>query len=291
MATERNDVARLGFGTAPFGYGVDGGPQDGAVDPEALLRACLDAGIRYVDTSSTYGPAEALLGSARALHGAAGLRLCVKIPRWLWPEGVTDALGRLRRDDADTVMFHSAVRAEILDASMPATMARARELARARRTGVSTYGAADARLALAQPWTDAVQVEHSILNPSVVRAVAPLKRPGQELIVRSVLCRGLLSRRRSPATVPAGAERTLLALDGLAARWGFDDLAALAIRFALDTPGVDLVLVGLASLDELAVARAAAAHAPLTAAQLAELVTFDHATSDWTHPERWPVPA
>lgn len=291
MATDRIDVARLGFGTAPFGYGADGGPQDGATDPEALLRACLDAGIRYVDTSSTYGPAETLLGKARTLHGAGDLRVCVKIPRWAWPEGVTDALRRLRLTGVDTVMFHSAVRDEMLDASMPATMTRARLLARASRTGVSTYGASDAGLALAQPWANSVQVEHSILNPSVVREVAPLKRPGQELIVRSVLCRGLLSTRRPAGAVPADAEGALVALDRLAHRWGFDDLAALAIRFALDTPGVDVVLIGLASLDELAVACGAAAHAPLTRGQLDELATFDRSTSDWTHPERWPVPA
>jgi aryl-alcohol dehydrogenase-like predicted oxidoreductase len=291
LAPARWTVARLGFGTAPFGYGADGGPQDGATDPEALLRACLDAGIRYVDTSSTYGPAETLLGTADAFRGAGDLRVCVKIPRWLWPEGVTDALERLRLVQVDTVMFHSAVRDEILRASMPATMARARGLARACRTGVSTYGPDAARLALAQPWADAVQVEHSILNPSVVRAVAPLKRPGQEIIVRSVLCRGWLSTRRPSSAIPPEAERILMALDRLARRWGFDDLAALAIRFALDTPGVDIVLVGLASLDELAIARAAAAHEPLGAAQLAELTAFDHSTSDWTHPERWPVPA
>lgn len=284
-------MARLGFGTAPFGYGADGGPQEGATEPEALLRACLDAGIRYVDTSSTYGPAEMLLGGAGALDGTGDLRVCVKIPRWLWPDGVTEALGRLRLAAVDTVMFHSAVRDEILDPSMPATMERARRLAGARRTGVSTYGADDAARALAQPWADAIQVEHSILNPSVVPAVASRKRPGQEIVVRTVLCRGLLSSRRSPAAVPAGAGRALAALDDLARGWGFDDLAALAIRFALDTPGVDVVLVGLASLDELAIASAAAAHEPLTAIQLDELAAFDHAASDWTHPERWPVHA
>jgi aryl-alcohol dehydrogenase-like predicted oxidoreductase len=160
---------------------------------------------------------------------------------------------------------------------------------RACLTGASTYGADDARLALAQPWCDVVQVEHSVLNPSVVHALAGVKRPGQEIAARSVLCKGLLTGRRRYATdLDVALAATLDRLEARAHDWGFT-LPELAIRFALDTPGVDIVLVGMSNLPELETALAAARRTPLEQRQMEALAEFDCAYEDWSHPERWPV--
>jgi aryl-alcohol dehydrogenase-like predicted oxidoreductase len=160
----------------------------------------------------------------------------------------------------------------------------------ARRTGASTYGVDNARTALAQAWCDVVQVEHSLVNPSVVAALSRAKQPGQEIVARSVLCKGLLtSYRHEVAHLAADAEAWLTRLERLAVQWGFT-LAQLAIRFALDTPGIDVVLVGIASVADLDDAVATAARPPLAAWQLDELREFDRSHEDWTHPERWGQP-
>jgi aryl-alcohol dehydrogenase-like predicted oxidoreductase len=162
---------------------------------------------------------------------------------------------------------------------------------RACLTGASTYGAGDARLALVQSWCDVVQVEHSVLNPSVVRALAGVKRPGQEIAARSVLCKGLLTARRRHATDLDGALAARLdRLEAQALDWGFS-LPELAIRFALDTPGVDIVLVGVSNLTELDVALAATQRPPLEPWQREALAEFDRGQDDWVHPERWPEAA
>jgi aryl-alcohol dehydrogenase-like predicted oxidoreductase len=281
--------ASLGLGTATFiaDYGIDGAP--GPDDPAALIAACVEAGVRYIDTSAHYGNVETVLGAQRALLARHRARLCVKVAVRDWPGGVDEALVRLGVDGVDTVMLHSARGPVLRDPRVGDTMARVKATRRAARTGASTYGSDDARYVLEQPWGDAVQIEHSILNPSVARALGPGKRPGQEIVVRSVLCRGLLTSRRREAPHVGGGEvaAVLERLDAIADAWGFGDLAELAIRFALDSPFVDVVLVGIASPAELKVALSAAGRPPLSVPQLDALRAFDHSAEDWTHPERW----
>lgn len=289
MAETAARTACLGLGTAPFiaDYSIDGAP--GPVDPAGLLADCVEAGVRYVDTSAHYGEVETLLGAHRPLLERHRARLCVKVGVRDWPQGIDEALVRLDVERVDTVMIHSARGAALRDPRIADVMARVKAAGRSARTGASTYGIDDARYVLEQPWGDAVQTEHSILNPSVARAIGPGKRAGQEIVVRSVLCRGLLTARRHEAPRVGDDEvMTMLErLDALAAAWGFGDLAELAIRFALDSPSVDVVLVGIASLAELKVAMAASARPPLTGRQLDALREFDHSAEDWTHPERW----
>ena len=189
-------------------------------------------------------------------------------------------------------MLHSARAEDIRRPAVADRMAQMKRDGRAVRTGASTYGIDNACRTLEQSWGDAVQVEHSILNPSVVAALEHRKRPHQQIVVRSVLCKGLLTARRAHAAL--GDRRMATTLDDLEAcalGWGFGSLAELAIRFALDTGAVDVVLVGIATRAELAVAMSAASRPPLDAAQRAALGAFDRSAEDWTHPERWTVPA
>jgi aryl-alcohol dehydrogenase-like predicted oxidoreductase len=113
----------------------------------------------------------------------------------------------------------------------------------------------------------------------------------QELVVRSVLCKGLLTARRHQGMhLDVSGRATLDRIESRALEWGMS-LEELGIRFALDTPGVDVVLVGISRPNELETALAAATRPPLEAWQLASLSEFDCSLQDWSHPERWPVTA
>ena len=58
---------------------------------------------------------------------------------------------------------------------------------------------------------------------------------------------------------------------------------------ALDTPGVNVVLVGIDNERELGCAIDALGRSPLAAGKLDKLAEFDCSSEDWVHPERWQV--
>lgn len=288
--------ARLGVGTASFlpAYGLPGTPVSTAtVD---MLDAVLATEIGYLDTAAAYGEAEVVLGTRRAVIDTRGIRLATKVAVGRSPavddaEGIVAAVrasvARLGGPSVDTLLWHS-VSAEQLGHPLLGEVARRLvDEGLVGRVGASTYGSEAARVALTQPWCRALQIEYSALNQSVWQTVCQRRRPDQEIVVRSVLCKGLLTARWRE--VPALAEPLrprLLALEGLAAEWGLS-LAALAMRFALDTSGVDVVLVGVGARPELDEAVWAAAAPALSAGQWAQVAALDASDHDVTHPERW----
>jgi aryl-alcohol dehydrogenase-like predicted oxidoreductase len=251
------------------------------------LRSAIESGIGYIDTAAAYDGVEALLGEVADFLRLRCVRLCTKLTVYELDHDLAASLTRLKCDRVDTLLLHNARRSDLVDNRVADWMVQTKRQGHASLTGASTYGAEDAQLALEQLWCDVVQVEHSILNPSVVRILAALKRTGQEIVVRSVLCKGLLTARRHHAThLGTALAVTLDRLETRASEWGFS-LPELAIRFALDTPGVNIVLVGMSSLTELETALAAARYAPLEPWQMESLAEFDCSFEDWSHPERW----
>ena len=256
-------------------------------DPAELLRAAVGRGISYIDTAAAYGASLYWLGQLSDLLRANQVRLCNKLSPSALEDGMMDSLRQLRCDQLDTLLVHSARRADLLDTQIAEAMNAAKEAGLTVRCGASTYGADDACLALEQAWCDVVQLEFSIVNPSVMRDVVAHRRPGQEVVVRSVLGQGMLSARRHQSThLDDGAMAVLDALEARGREWGLR-LEHLAIRFALDTYGVAVVLVGAGNLDELDTALGAADAPPLEPWQLESLAQFDRSREDWTHPERW----
>ncbi len=282
------DRSILGLGTATFlsGYGL-GSSEVGGGERESLIRTAVAKGVVYVDTAVAYGDAENSLGELVGLLSARGVRVCTKLVLSDLLGGLDSSLKRLGCALVDTVLLHSAKQAELVDGSVLRAFAEMRKNRQVAHTGASTYGVEDAIVAMEQPWCDVLQVEHSILNPSVVKAVVPLLRPGKELVVRSALCKGLLTERRrclptSFSRIVAVVER----LEGVAREWGYT-LPELAIRFALDTSGVNVVLVGVSNERELEMALRARDREPLSPEQMEVLEKFDCSESDCVHPERW----
>lgn len=282
-------MSRLGLGTAAWmaGYGLAAQAARSRADIDALLAAAVADGIRYLDTAAGYGEVERLLGCLAERWQPAEVRVCTKVQAQQIRQGMALSLARLGVHRLDTMLLHSASAAQLCDEDVVQAMRHSREAGRVCRLGASTYGVEDACAAIEQAWCEVVQIEHSVLNPSVLHAVARRRRPGQELVVRSVLCQGLLSpRRRQARDVPAHAQRRLDALAALAGEWGLT-LPQLAVRFALDSPDVDRVLVGIADVEEWREVAEAAARPPLASWQMERLAVYDASAEDWTHPERW----
>lgn len=287
-------MSELGVGTATFapGYGL-GGSAAGPAEAAALLRDAIAAGIRYIDTAAGYGSAESIVGNVADDIEAHGVRVCTKLSAAAVREKgalalLRESLAALRLPRVDALLLHSAAGDALADDALAVRLREARESGLVSRTGASTYGIQDAALALAQDWCDTIQVEHSVINPSVLKSLDTRSARAQ-IVARSVLCKGLLSeRRRHAGAITSGLEPTLEALEQLAAQWGWS-LPELAIRYALDTPQVDVVVVGISTTAELEMALAAAARPPLDAEALAGLARFDRSFDDAAHPERWPA--
>jgi aryl-alcohol dehydrogenase-like predicted oxidoreductase len=283
--------ARLGIGTATFapGYGIAAATP--AREAAALLlREAIDAGVTYLDTAAAYGDAESIVGGVADLIEARRVRVCTKVSPAVaraseLPAAVREALERLRLSSLDSLMLHSVTADVLDDRAIGDAMGRLVDDGVVRRAGASTYGSADALRAVGLPWCGAVQVEHSILNPSVMAAIGHAS--DTEVVARSVLCKGLLTTRwRDAGPIVGDLAPTLVALERLAADWDYT-LTELSIRFALDTPGIDYVIVGVSTPAELEIAMRASTRAPLTPEQRERLVAFDRSSSDATHPERW----
>jgi aryl-alcohol dehydrogenase-like predicted oxidoreductase len=293
LHTPMGDSARLGIGTAPFAPGYGLVPTPAKSTAVALLRTAIDAGVCYIDTAAAYGEAECIVGEIADVINAKGVRVCTKLaPESFRARTVSDSvaasLARLRLPAVDTLMLHNADAAAFDDQRTNTELSAIVASGLVRRLGASTYGTTDARRALGRPWCRAIQVEHSILNPSVLRGIGAAPHRA-EVIARSVLCKGLLTERRQAASrVAAELWDTLDALDRLAAEWEWT-LPEVAIRFALDTPGVDIVLVGISTESELEMALQAAARPAMGTSQRAMLAKFDRADADAAHPERWPL--
>ena len=287
-------MTQLGLGTATFVAGYGFVPNTPTLDAAAgLLRDAFVAGIRYVDTAAGYGDAEAVVGRVARDIAEHGVRVCTKVSgtaamsHRLVAE-VRSSLTRLRLDAVDTLLLHSVDATVLTDPALGAELDDVRARGLALRTGASTYGVANARAVLAQPWCGALQIEHSILNPSVLSALIAKPRC-VEIVARSVLCKGLLtSRRQHGGEIASGLAPTLDALERVAADWGWP-MAEVAIRFALDTRGVDVVVVGISTDSELRTALSAAARPPLETEARAVLAGFNRSELDAVHPERWNV--
>ena len=281
--------ASLGVGTATFipGYGLTSCGRPG---PE-LLDAAFDAGIRYIDTAAAYADSEAAIGHVARRVRELGVRVATKLQladptAASCREAMEASLGRLDLPCADTVLLHSAAAEQIASPGVAAAWIGLRDAGLVNRLGASTYGLEAARTAIAAPWCDAVQVEFSILNQSVVTGLDRRSGRPVEVIARSVLCKGLLTASALALPLPADARATLQALGALAADMGMD-LTTLAIRFALDTPGIDVVLVGVSDRAELDTAVRAAELPPLGRAEYGAVAAFDRSHEEWSHPERW----
>ena len=290
--TPISPAAQLGIGTATFvpRYGI-GREQELASD--ALIHSAAAAGVRYVDTAAAYGDSEAALGGMRAQLDALKIRICTKVgardqtePGRLRAEAQA-SFDRLGAAAIDTMMLHSASVSALRSPQVGELFTEVRRRGWAERTGASTYGAEAAVAALERPWCEAVQIEFSILNQQVWRRIKSVRQSHQEVVVRSVLCKGLLTDRAEAASdLVRPIASDLLALSALASAWGFT-LPEMAIRFALDTAGIDVVLVGIASEEELRTALRATEHPALTPDQLARLDEFDRSHLDCVHPQRW----
>jgi aryl-alcohol dehydrogenase-like predicted oxidoreductase len=267
-------IRKLGLGTAQFGlaYGVTNARgQVPVAEVEAIVAAAVAAGIDLFDTAAAYGESESVLGPALASHG--DLRIVSKLPPLAAERigaaeidqcraAVQRSLALLQRPSLYGLLLHRPD--DLRKPGAERLVALLEELKRAgtvTRIGVSAYDREQIDLAADRLPLDAVQVPVNLLDQRLLQdgTLDRLKARNIEVLARSAFLQGaLLSEPSSLPSHFAPHLDRLRAVGGAAQRAGLSRLA-LCLRFVLEQPAIDRVIVGVTGVAELRRILAAAA--------------------------------
>jgi aryl-alcohol dehydrogenase-like predicted oxidoreductase len=288
----RRGFGQTGLKVPALGFGAmqAGDPQLPEADVARLLNHALDLGLTLVDTARSYGLSEERIGrhlarrrdefvlSTKLGYGVDGL------PDWTYDcvvAGVEAARGRLRTDVIDVVHLHSCG-LDLLEAGEVArALTDCRAAGRLRVAAYSGDGAA-LRHALLSGEFGAVQASVSLVDQQSLRTLREARACGLGTIAKRPLG-GQPWRHGAPPADEVHADYWRR-WDALRAEPGFeaDEPEALALRFAVFSPGVDCAIVGGTHPGHLERNVAAVAAGPLPPAQQAAIrAAFDRLGAHW----------
>ncbi len=257
---------KLGLGTVQFGldYGISN--PHGQIPRDAvagILDAAAGRGVRIIDTATSYGESEEVLGAA--LHHDHDFAIITKTPMFAagavgkrqidaLVEGFHSSLSRLHCRTVFGLLLHRGANLE-----NPGAERLARALEDVKRAGlvakigVSLHHPDEIDLALRYFTPDIVQLPLNAFDQRAITngCLARLQGAGVEVHARSVFLQGLLMM--APDALPArlaAAVKPLRRFRSLAQEAGLTPLAA-AMQFVRRRQEVDAVIVGVTSPSEL----------------------------------------
>ena len=262
-------VTALGFGAWPIGgttYG-DTSPADGR---EALGRY-LDLGGRLIDTARAYRTSESIIGEVLRSRNMRSEIVLASKTKANTPEGILldleTSLRELGTDYLDIYYLHQPpANAGERDVAL-AAMSKLQEEGKIRVIGASISGP-DVTAKTEQMCRDyiatgqigVIQLIFSIFRQGL-RSILPLAQEnGVGIVGRTVLESGFLTGKYTPGTTypegdhrnrwtPEQRDRIFESVEQVRAIIGSPahesiDLISTAIRFAMDEPGIDTVILG-----------------------------------------------
>ena len=299
-------VSEIGLGTVELGldYGVPVGEEHLRPSEEQavrLLNQVLDLGVNFIDTARGYGTSEEVIG--RALKSRRGeYILATKLAplddanlsdgevRARVKASIVESLRALQTDAIDLLQCHHTPVEVVRRGRIVAAMQEAQREGLVRYVGASTYGEEAAIAVLEDGRFDTLQVAYSLVDRQPEDRVLPLAhQAGVGIIVRSVLLRGVLTRRYTfipgrLAELRSAVER----LHGLAGQ-EVGSLPEMAYRFVLANPAVATALVGTSRTEELDAAMGFARLGPLPPELMGRIRTVDVSDPSQLNPGTWPA--
>ena len=282
---QRRPLGRTGLQVSSVGFG--GSPLGGVFRPvsqteaDATVRAALEAGINYFDTSPFYGAtkAETALGQALAGVPRESYVLATKVGRYGPKDfdftaarvvrSVDESLARLRCGHIDLIQVHDmefGSLERIWSETLPA-LDRLKASGKVRFVGITGLPLATLRRVHqhAAPLIDTVlsYCHGTLLDLAFLPFAAELRRSGTGVLNAAPLAMGLLTQDRLPAWHPAPPElrEACAAAAAYCAQHGAD-LADLALSHAFNLPNIDCTITGFGSVAEVRHAVACAARSP-----------------------------
>ena len=303
------EVSAIGLGCMGMSqsYGPNPGTRD---DMIGVLRAAVDLGVTFFDTSNSYnqGRSEEVLGH---VLGATSVPVVIATKggvdvmtndyanrrfdadRIL--EAAEESLKRLRRDTIDLYMLHSPSVFQLESQTWADAIEKLKARGKVRYFGISTDDHASGIKAI-EMGADFLQIEYDLLDPSAEDALLPLAvKHDIGIMIRTPLARGLLSGKfRAGEGIPPEQQWRRPTGDRLQLRLGRVEqlrflerdgqtMAQAALRWLLAQPGVHCVIPGARTVEQLE-ANIGAIDGDLTAEELSRVSAL-HA--EWRAEGRW----
>jgi aryl-alcohol dehydrogenase-like predicted oxidoreductase len=296
---KRRHGGRTGFELSEYGLGAWalGGRRYGPVEERTALEVCgayVEAGGNLIDTARVYDNSEKMVGAfLKDYRNRQSLYIASKTEGGKAPGTIDQiradlalSLQELQTDYLDIYYLHQPPEDPAQMGEALEEMVRLKEEGVIRAVGASIKGpnvsAATQELCLQYMATDRVdflQVVYSILRQANAGVIAEASRRGVGIIARTTLESGLLTgvfapghRFREPDQRARYDPERLDYVLGEAAklkesavRPPYRELAQVALRFALQHPGVTSIIVGAEGPQEVRANLAAAGLPPLPA--------------------------
>ncbi|MCE9523461.1 MAG: aldo/keto reductase [Alphaproteobacteria bacterium] len=306
---ETNTSAELVLGTAQLGmpYGAanrTGQPSE--QEAKLILRSAVNAGVRWIDTAAAYGSSEQRIGAA--LPGSLRVRTATKLSplddiderttpgeiRWAVRDSVRRSCTRLKVDRLEVLMLHRAAHLTAFDGAIWHAVKAFRDEGAIYDLGVSVYAPEEALQAIADRDVRHIQLPFNALDwrwreSGVIEALA--KRPNVTVHARSALLQGLLAAGPDahwPDLEGVDASEMHARLVRTARDLGRDSIADLCLAYVRAQSWIDGVVVGMESLQQLALNLALFKRPPLTQDEVAAVdASLPRATERLLNPALW----
>ncbi len=280
--TQPLTMPRVGLGTWAIGGWMWGGTDE--AESIRTIQAALDLGVTLIDTAPVYGfgRSEEIVGKALAQDGRRNRAVIATKVGLDWKDGkpfrngrperivkeVEDSLRRLRTDVIDLYQVHWPDPMVPLDDTAEA-MARLYRAGKINAIGVSNFSPAEMDVFRTAAPLHTAQPPYNLFERATEKDVLPYCiAHGITTLTYGSLCRGLLAGRMRPDTAFAGDDlrrhdpkfqaprfaqylAAVDALDQLARKRFGKRVIHLALRWALDQPGVGVALWGARRPDQL----------------------------------------
>lgn len=257
-------LSRLMLGTAQFGlqYGVANKVGQPTLDDVcAILIAAHEGGVNCLDTASSYGTSEEVLGQALARTGLLdAFTIVTKVYAMgtdfssqqaiddFVEESVLRSMRLLGLDVLPICLFHREENFRYVE-----SLIKLRERGLVRTIGSSTVEPEAVAEIIGSGLAQAVQIPTNMLDQRFTRAGVHLqaRQRGVALFVRSVYLQGLLLMPEDdiPADI-ADVKPTRRKLEALAAQVGIS-MEEMAIRYVLSLPGLTCALTGVDTVEQM----------------------------------------
>lgn len=258
-------ISKLTLGTVQLGlsYGVANvSGQPGQTESHQLLQFALDNGIRTLDTASTYGRAEEVIGSfvnrqafacitkfKLSLAALTDFSLAVDEAR----QSVLASFKMLKADRLPILLFHKDPDQPIgaVARLLPIIFETLKKEGLILEGGLSAYTPGE--LTFIHDWETirSVQVPMNVLDTRLLQnnLLQTLTAKGVKVFVRSVYLQGLLPMETLPPHL-SFAKPYLDQLGRIAGK-ASRTIKELAFAFVRDTPGVSSIVVGAETIEQV----------------------------------------
>ncbi len=262
-----------------FGAWAIGGVQYGTVteaDAVETLETYFEAGGNFIDTARAYHVSERIIGEVITRLGNSDDIIIASKTKQLTADGIRDevetSLRVLQRDYIDLHYLHAPPddpdeMNRILDVFSELKAAGKIKLIGASIKGpdVTQHTVDLCRQYINSGRVDALQVIYSIFRQQNEKMFAEAHDNGVGIVVRTALESGFLTGKYKPGHEFSGNDHrkrwskqrleTILAhvanVEQLALKPPYETLSQVALRFALDTPGVDTIIPGAKNAKQL----------------------------------------